>query len=140
MLPDPFSIFPLRAVTGSVVRCDFAPVCRLLLVLALFGPLPCAAAQTADPDPVAVLPVTVLIDTAIDQQNTAAGITAAPQADPDTLLRRTTLDLAGRIPTRRERDWFLQLPAETRQQQLVDRLMQLPDFDFHLRNSLDEML
>ncbi|MFN5897807.1 MAG: hypothetical protein ACK48Y_09805, partial [Planctomyces sp.] len=70
MLPDPFSIFPLRAGAVSVVRCDFAPVCRLLLVLALFGPLPCAAAQTADPDPVAVLPVTVLIDTAIDQQNT----------------------------------------------------------------------
>ncbi|MFN9157833.1 MAG: DUF1549 domain-containing protein [Planctomyces sp.] len=140
MLPDPFSILPLRAGAVSVVRCDFAPVCRLLLVLALFGPLPCAAAQTADPDPVAVLPVTVLIDTAIDQQNTAAGITTAPQADPDTLLRRTTLDLAGRIPTSRERDWYLQLPAETRQQQLVDRLMQLPDFDFHLRNSLDEML
>ncbi|MFM7922299.1 MAG: DUF1549 domain-containing protein, partial [Planctomycetaceae bacterium] len=44
-----------------------------------------------------------IIDTAVDQQNATAGITAAPQADPDTLLRRTTLDLAGRIPTSKER-------------------------------------
>ncbi len=62
------------------------------------------------------------------------------QADADTLLRRTTLDLAGRIPTLKERTWYFALPPETRQQQLVDRLLQLPDFDFHLRNSLDEML
>ncbi len=82
----------------------------------------------------------VLIDSAIDQQNASNGVTVAPQADPETLLRRTTLDLAGRIPTAKERDWYLALPEQTRQSQLVDRLMQLPDFDFHLRNSLDELL
>lgn len=80
------------------------------------------------------------IDTAIDQKNSADAVPAVEQADADTLLRRTTLDLAGRIPTASERHWYLSLPAETRQQTLVDRLLQLPDFDFHLRNSLDELL
>lgn len=81
-----------------------------------------------------------LIDSSIDHRNAAAGVAAVEQADADTLLRRTTLDLAGRIPTARERDWYYSLPAETRQQQLADRLLGLPDFDFHLRNSLDELL
>ncbi len=81
-----------------------------------------------------------LIDSSIDHRNAAAGVASVEQADADTLLRRTTLDLAGRIPTAKERDWYYSLPAETRQQQLADRLLQLPDFDFHLRNSLDELL
>jgi len=80
------------------------------------------------------------IDTAIDQKNSADSVPAVEQADADTLLRRTTLDLAGRIPTAAEREWYLSLPAESRQQTLVDRLLLLPDFDFHLRNSLDELL
>jgi WD40 repeat protein len=65
---------------------------------------------------------------------------AAPQADPDTLLRRLTLDLAGRIPTIAERDGFLALPEEQRARLIVDRLMELTDFEFHLRNSLHELL
>lgn len=135
MPPDTPTTSLLRGAATGPDRIVLALVrCCLLLVL-LLGPLPCLAAQTTETDSIAVL-----IDNAIDQQNVAAGITTAPQADPDTLLRRTTLDLAGRIPTSRERAWYLLLPAETRQQQLVDRLMQLPDFDFHLRNSLDELL
>ena len=68
------------------------------------------------------------------------GIAAVQPADPLILLRRTTLDLAGRIPTATERQWYLGLPESDRRRQLVDRLMQLPDFDFHHRNWLDESL
>lgn len=114
-------------------------ILRALLALALLR-VPATSVILAAPQQQNELAVAQLIDTAVDQQNTAAGITAAPLANPDTLLRRTTLDLAGRIPTSKERDWYLLLPEQTRQQQLVDRLMQLPDFDFHLRNSLDELL
>ncbi|MFM8475882.1 MAG: DUF1549 domain-containing protein, partial [Planctomycetaceae bacterium] len=106
-------------------------ICLLLAA----GPNAAAALQTP-----AETTLEQQIDTAIDQKNSAAGVAVVEQADADTLLRRTTLDLAGRIPTLKERTWYLALPPETRQPQLVDRLLQLPDFDFHLRNSLDEML
>lgn len=98
--------------------------------------------RTSADDPAAteVTNLSLLIDTAIDQQNQAAGVPVVEQATPETILRRTTLDLAGRIPTARELDWYLAQPEAQRRQLLVDRLLALPDFEFHLRNSLDEML
>ena len=68
------------------------------------------------------------------------GVNPVAPADDATLLRRTMLDLAGRIPYALERDWFLSLPEADRRRMLVDRLMQSPDFDFHHRNWLDESL
>ena len=68
------------------------------------------------------------------------GVTPVAPADDATLLRRTMLDLAGRIPHALERDWFHSLPEADRRRMLVDRLMQSPDFDFHHRNWLDESL
>jgi hypothetical protein len=68
------------------------------------------------------------------------GVNPVAPADDATLLRRTMLDLAGRIPHALERDWFLSLPEADRRRMLVDRLMQSPDFDFHHRNWLDESL
>ena len=137
---------PLRHARASAAfhrllsgRLSFLLPCHLFLsaiwLLLASGPNASAAWQTP-----ADTPLEQQIDTAIDQKNSAAGVAVVEQADADTLLRRTTLDLAGRIPTLKERTWYLALPPETRQQQLVDRLLQLPDFDFHLRNSLDEML
>lgn len=68
------------------------------------------------------------------------GVNPVAPADDATLLRRTMLDLAGRIPHALERDWFLSLPEADRRRMLVERLMQSPDFDFHHRNWLDESL
>jgi hypothetical protein len=68
------------------------------------------------------------------------GVNPVVPAEVTTLLRRTTLDLAGRIPSMLERDWFLSLPEVDRRRMLVERLMQSPDFDFHHRNWLDESL
>lgn len=68
------------------------------------------------------------------------GVNPVVPAEVTTLLRRTTLDLAGRIPSMSERDWFLSLPEVDRRRMLVERLMQSPDFDFHHRNWLDESL
>lgn len=84
--------------------------------------------------------VSVAVDTYVDQRLEARGIVAGAMADDATVLRRTTLDLAGRIPTAKEQRWYLELPEAERREALVDRLMGSPDFDFHLRNSLDEML
>lgn len=90
--------------------------------------------------PPADAPLTDAIDQCLRDPLTQTGITAVARTNDRALLRRTTLDLAGRIPTAAEREWFLKLPDEIRQTQLVDRLMNLPDFDFHHRNWLDELL
>ena len=80
------------------------------------------------------------IDHYIQQHLVASGVAAVEPADDLTLLRRTTLDLAGRVPTSVEQDWFMSHPASDRRRLLVDRLMQSTDFDFHQRNWLDETL
>ncbi|MEY3172168.1 MAG: hypothetical protein RLZZ436_81 [Planctomycetota bacterium] len=126
------------AAGGLVPRHRFSGLLIGLLLAAALLLFPCS--QPAIAQSPTELPLELQIDASIDQQNSTAGVPAVEQADADTLLRRTTLDLAGRIPTAKERDWYLALPAQTRQQLLVDRLLQLPDFDFHLRNSLDELL
>jgi len=81
-----------------------------------------------------------VIDQSIRERLTNDGIGAVEPADELTLLRRTTLDLAGRIPTSVERSWYLAQPEADRRRLLVERLMQSPDFDFHQRNWLDELL
>ncbi len=67
-------------------------------------------------------------------------VPAVGRAPDEALLRRTMLDLAGRIPTQAEQTWYESLPAERRQEKLVDRLMRLPDASFHTANELDSML
>lgn len=111
-------------------------ILRLAVPLLVFccGLLP---ALTADD---AALEIARTIDQHVATRLAAEGIPSAELCAPETLLRRATLDLAGRIPTLPERDWYLSLPAETRRAQLVDRLLSLPDFEFHLRNSFDELL
>ncbi len=80
------------------------------------------------------------IDHYVRQHLVASGVAAVEPADDLTLLRRTTLDLAGRVPTSVEQDWFMNQPPSDRRRLLVDRLMESPDFDFHQRNWLDETL
>ena len=91
-----------------------------------------------------LLPADTEISNAIDhyvqQHLVTSGVAAVEPADDLTLLRRTSLDLAGRVPTSVERDWFMNQSPSDRRRLLVDRLMQSPDFDFHQRNWLDETL
>ncbi|RLT10368.1 MAG: DUF1553 domain-containing protein [Planctomycetota bacterium] len=84
--------------------------------------------------------ITIAINHYVHQQLVASEVAAVELADDLTLLRRTTLDLGGRVPTPVERDWFISQPASDRRRLLVDRLMQSADFDFHQRNWLDETL
>ncbi len=84
--------------------------------------------------------LTQRIDDAIAARLAEAGISPAGQIDDAGFLRRVTLDLAGRVPTRRELAEFLAIEAPDRRQQLVARLLESPDFDVHLRNSLDIQL
>ncbi|MCH7226255.1 DUF1553 domain-containing protein [Haloferula sp. A504] len=55
-------------------------------------------------------------------------ITPTPPIDELALLRRTTVDLIGRIPTNEEIDEYLAWPAGTRRDQLVGKLLEDPRF------------
>jgi hypothetical protein len=81
-----------------------------------------------------------VVDHYVERHLERAGTTAAPPADWATLLRRTALDLAGRIPTLAEYRWLESLPDDARRHALVGHLMALVDCDLHLRNVLDELL
>lgn len=52
----------------------------------------------------------------------------APEAPPETLIRRVTLDLTGLPPTPEEIDTFLADPSPDRYERLIDRLLASPRY------------
>lgn len=91
-----------------------------------------------------LLPAETEIPTAIDQYIDAAlqeaNSVAAPRAADHVVLRRTTLDLVGRIPTVVESDVYLQATDEDKHRQLVDRLLADPGYARHQAKVFDAML
>lgn len=85
-------------------------------------------------------PVEEAIDHYIDAQLTAAGVSAAPQASDVQLLRRTTLDLVGRIPTVVEAQSYAAASDSQKRTQLVDRLLASPAFVRHQVDQFDTLL
>ena len=80
------------------------------------------------------------IDHYITKSLTESKIAPATETSPANLIRRTTLDLAGRIPVTSEVREFVASKAANKRAQLVDRLLGSPDFNLHQRNQLDNML
>ncbi len=72
-----------------------------------------------------------VIDHYIDAHLRSEKITPAPPASDATLLRRLTLDLAGRIPTVAELDAYLASRDPQKKTLLVDRLLAAPGFVRH---------
>lgn len=60
------------------------------------------------------------------------GLAHAPEAGPETLVRRVTLDLTGLPPTPDEVDAYLADPAADRYERLVERLLASPRYGEHL--------
>ena len=81
-----------------------------------------------------------LIDRHVNEQLAEAGVAPAERLGDAAFARRVFLDLAGRIPTRQECQDFKQLEPANKRRELVDRLLESPDFAFQLRNELDMML
>jgi len=82
--------------------------------------------------------VTQAIDELIAVGWKEARIKPAAPADDRTWCRRVYLDLAGRIPTQRELDDFLN--SKDRRIVLVDRLLQSEDYVTHMRELWDVIL
>jgi hypothetical protein len=112
-----------------------------LLALALL--VLASAAVTAD-EPAKLLPpdrpIEQVIDHYIGAGLRAAKVEPAPPADDAELLRRLTLDLAGRIPTVAELAEYLGSTDPDKKTKLVDRLMSSPDYVRHQTTELVTLL
>ena len=94
------------------------------------------AAELAAPD----LAIEQAIDQYIQARLSEQQVTPAPIADDCTLVRRTTLDLQGRIPTVAEARKFVDSTEADKRLKLVDSLLASPDFAYQFRNQLDNLL
>lgn len=105
------------------------------LILCLSGP----AFLFAEPDPwwdaidpsalpETGTPVEEVIDVLMGQLIESKGVAVSGKASSETLLRRVTLDLNGRIPTMAEAQAFSEDQKPSRWENTVDRLLQDPAF------------
>ena len=85
-------------------------------------------------------PIQEVIDFYVDLKLAEEGVRAAPLADDANIVRRTTLDLVGRIPTVVESKAYLEASSDNRRQELVDRLTTSPAFVRHQVNEFDTLL
>lgn len=113
--------------------------CFSALLLFVVFSLRCLPAMAAELEP-ADRPIEAVVDHYIDELLKKDKVTAVKQADDATLIRRLTLDLAGRIPTVAEAQAFVNSTSPTKRVELVDRLLASPDFNLHHRNELDVLL
>ena len=110
------------------------------MMLAAIYVMPCSVVKAELPD---ARTLANRIDTKINQRLKSEGASAAPTVTDEEFLRRVTLDLAGRIPTAAERSSFLGLDEadqQGRREQLVQQLLESPDYAYHTRNQLDILL
>jgi hypothetical protein len=102
---------------------------RSLLLLACLPAFACAET-----------PLEARIDSHIDAKLKSDGHVPAPQLPDTTILRRTTLDLVGRIPTLAELNEYLQSQDSNKRAKMVDRLMASPAFARYQAYLFDAML
>jgi hypothetical protein len=85
-------------------------------------------------------PIEEVVDHYVEARLRQEGVTPAPQAEDANLVRRLTLDLAGRIPTATEARVYAESTDPAQRVQLVDRLLASPGFVRHQANEFDVML
>jgi hypothetical protein len=85
-------------------------------------------------------PIEEAVDFFIDARLQDEGVSPAAPADDAALLRRLTLDLAGRIPTAAEARAYLADPDPLKKVKLADRLIASPGFVRHQAAELDAIL
>jgi len=85
-------------------------------------------------------PIETIVDKFIDERLREDGVTPAAAADDATILRRLTLDLAGRIPTVGELEAYTSSTDPDKKTKLADRLMGSPGFVRHQAAEFDRLL
>src|SRR5262249_48853787 len=102
----------------------------------LIGRSTAGAADLLPPD----RPIAEAVDHYLDETLRKERVRPAPLAEDATLVRRLTLDLAGRIPTAAEARAYIESTDVAKRARLVDRLMASPGFVRHQAAELDAML
>lgn len=123
----------------------FAPLAVGIVILgwqvATHGatPTPPAVPDVSKPveDPVARL--SVEIDREISARWTEEKIEPAPPADDSEFLRRTFLNIAGRIPSASEVQSFLEDAHKDKRRRVVDQLLETPAYPTHLAELLQSI-
>ena len=69
-----------------------------------------------------------VIDHYVDAKLQQSKVTPAPQIGDENFVRRVTLDLIGRIPTPTEVSGYVDSKEKNKREQLVDRLLDSPEF------------
>ncbi len=108
----------------------------LMLFVCLVLGVPVWAGELAAPD----LPIEQAIDHYVQARLTERPLQPAPLADDCTLVRRTSVDLLGRIPTVAEAKKYVESTEPDKRLKLVDSLLASPDFAYQFRNQLDTLL
>jgi Protein of unknown function (DUF1549)/Protein of unknown function (DUF1553) len=85
-------------------------------------------------------PIAEVIDQYVGLKLKKAAVAPAPQTDDATLVRRLTLDLAGRIPTRAEVQAYLDSKVPDKRARLIERLMASPEYVRHSATEFDALL
>jgi hypothetical protein len=73
-------------------------------------------------------PVKTFIDELVFRRLRELGLPPSEQCDDGTFLRRATVDVAGRLPTKEETDQFLADRDGNKQEKLIDRLLASGDY------------
>jgi hypothetical protein len=107
---------------------------RLIICACVFLTLPVFAEEPPRE------PLQAVVDYHINQRLMTSGIAPAPALPDAEWLRRVTLDLAGRIPSSAEVEQFRSDARNNKREVAVDRLLNSPDYAYHERNFLDNML
>ena len=85
-------------------------------------------------------PISEVVDFYVERSLQEIELSCAKQATDSALLRRTTLDLVGRIPTVYEAQNYLKSEATDKRTDLVDRLLASPGYRQHQVNELGRLL
>jgi uncharacterized protein DUF1549/uncharacterized protein DUF1553/cytochrome c len=86
------------------------------------------------------LPPELVIDLALEAGWRARGVAPALPVDDEGFLRRISLDLIGRIPTRAEREAFRRSTRSDKRQALCESLLASPEHPRRLREVFDAVL
>ncbi len=85
-------------------------------------------------------PARNFIDELVFQQLKRLGLPPSPACDDATFLRRVTIDIAGRLPTRAEVEQFLSDKDANKDKRLVDRLLDSGDYADYFANKWSAIL
>ncbi len=85
-------------------------------------------------------PAKTVADELVFKQLKELGLPPSELCDDSTFIRRATIDICGRLPTKDETEAFLADKSETKYEKLVDRLLATPEYADYFANKWSALL